>query len=1012
MKKRILSVFFALVLVVSLGLVTAVPAAAAGVDWYVDASVVSSGDGTSSATAFKTIGEGVTAADPAGGDTVNVAAGTYNEHVVIDKQLTLLGANHDVNPVTHLGERGDESIIDGTGLAPVPPTTPGGLVSVTGAAADGTVFNGFTVIESPYKSGGIDVWQVDNSVYENNIVSDNENTAFYIVGDGNVIRNNVISNNRHWGEIGQIILSTEVDDNIIENNAISGGGWIQIFLWNAKHGNIVQNNTITGVGLDEYYENPTGQTADAFGILLSAIGNDNIVRGNTIAPEEGGLGFTRAINIAGDRYGGSNTLVEDNTIHGNVVGVKIGTKIKMTLVKGNDIQENEYGIRIERTAENTIIEQNDLLSNEVGIIIAVGSDPTAASTTHIKLNNIVGNTTGVLNEIETTIDATSNWWGSAVESEIQALIIGVIGGTVLYDPWYADEGMTELASSKPVINTTQKTSHDTIQLAIDVADPDDTIDVAAGTYNERLTVNKSLDLRGAQYGEDPTQLGARITPADESIIDITSLSPINPNVAVEIASGVSNVSVAGFTLIGSPSQSNGWPDESVIRCWEDDIVIEDNIINGYYGVLHRGTGNNLGVHRNRMVVNKNGVVSQNGEGKSNATISDNLITLGSSPAGDESAIKISGWRESSSVTGNTITGFIHNAALGGSNLSNLTVSGNTFTGNAAGISIWGNSTFITIRDNELSDSVVWGDWGADSGCGIVIKAQDVVITGNQITNNANFGVKIDQHANDTVRNTISHNNIVGNANYGVWVNTTLVTETIDATNNWWDNASGPTHATTNPFGIGDAVSDNVTYNPWQLAKVNIEEVAEGILPTTYDKTLALKDGWTLISVDKAVAAEAIWVGTNPLVVELAYKYTPTSGFVSEVTTADLEPLTAIYVLTKGGGGVGIKYAEVGDPPLPYSKELEAGWNLIGVPSMGEGTETDDILSPLRYVTAGTQQVIGLTTLVSQEDYNQFGVGFYDATLTETDWTKLKVLNPFDGYWAYMEAADTFEVIPQ
>ena len=50
-------------------------------------------------------------------------------------------------------------------------------------------------------------------------------------------------------------------------------------------------------------------------------------------------------------------------------------------------------------------------------------------------------------------------------------------------------------------------------------------------------------------------------------------------------------------------------------------------------------------------------------------------------------------------------------------------------------------------------------------------------------------------------------------------------------------------------------------------------------------------------------------------------------------------------------------------------------------------------------------------MVSQGDYNQFSIDFYDATFTDEDWTQLLELDPFDGYWANMEAADTFEVIP-
>jgi hypothetical protein len=50
----------------------------------------------------------------------------------------------------------------------------------------------------------------------------------------------------------------------------------------------------------------------------------------------------------------------------------------------------------------------------------------------------------------------------------------------------------------------------------------------------------------------------------------------------------------------------------------------------------------------------------------------------------------------------------------------------------------------------------------------------------------------------------------GNTSWGVYNSTGI---TITAINNWWGSDTGPTHPS-NPAGVGDAVSDLVTFSPW------------------------------------------------------------------------------------------------------------------------------------------------------------------------------------------------------
>lgn len=59
---------------------------------------------------------------------------------------------------------------------------------------------------------------------------------------------------------------------------------------------------------------------------------------------------------------------------------------------------------------------------------------------------------------------------------------------------------------------------------------------------------------------------------------------------------------------------------------------------------------------------------------------------------------------------------------------------------------------------------------------------------------------------------ITNTTITGNTTAGVWNSTT--SPDVDARNNWWGVASGPTYTAGNPNGRGDIISDHVFYNPW------------------------------------------------------------------------------------------------------------------------------------------------------------------------------------------------------
>ena len=181
------------------------------------------------------------------------------------------------------------------------------------------------------------------------------------------------------------------------------------------------------------------------------------------------------------------------------------------------------------------------------------------------------------------------------------------------------------------------------------------------------------------------------------------------------------------------------------------------------------------------------------------------------------------------INSNTITGWSVNngRALYCSAVNYLTVTGNTFTNNNDGISIFGGSTFITINQNTLNNNLRYG---------INIKGADISISNNSITGNYE-GVKIDVNVIPTERVHINNNDLSGNTNYDV-ESTTTVTGIVDATCNWYgtilasviaSKITGPVNFT--PFLISASGPCN---GPTPITTIQTPTLTPGSLCGTYD----------------------------------------------------------------------------------------------------------------------------------------------------------------------------------
>ena len=345
-------------------------------------------------------------------------------------------------------------------------------------------------------------------------------------------------------------------------------------------------------------------------------------------------------------------------------------------------------------------------------------------------------------------------------------------------------------------------AYTTIQAAIDAAGTGDTINVAAGTYTEDLVIPGSktnLELVGAT--------GAKIKGVQE--LDW-------PNHAPAISILASGVKIHGFT-IESPdySRTTGNPHSSGIAVGAANVEIYDNT----FVSTDDGTGNSPGWSTSietygqhggdvsGLNIHNNTFTSTTGTDKGSEGIYINYNLNNPTPAGTVT------------ITNNTFGGQIFRAIS--TERSKTTISGNTITSsyapnpvfNAAlrGIDVFSpnanrnpNLDAIVITDNNVNgfwQGIRLGDSGGDI-------LTNISVTENTVEMNTT-GIRVYVTANGVV---INNNDISGNTTYGV-ENTDTAT-TLDATNNWWGDISGPSGM--GP-GSGDSVSANVNYDPWLTA---------------------------------------------------------------------------------------------------------------------------------------------------------------------------------------------------